>query len=473
MRTRSLLSAFALAAALVACGDSDPNTTPGDTGPVDDGGLDAGDSGGSDATDAGGTDTSDAGRDAMTDADADPDVAPDVTTDAGDAALDAEDAADTGVDAADVDDFDALSFDLSTVTLPSEGATLDGALPGGFDRRVYIEAADRDVLSITLAPTGRRVWSPALELWEADETARIDTASAGDDGVARLPESGGVTVVGDQRLELILINRSGDDGAYQLTITCLGGPCAGTVDADGDTFGDEVDNCPTVFNPDQADADRDGFGDACDGTDPWADASDEALLAELQDVHDATHVTHEYEDAREHMFLVVDRDDDGVEGVYTGFVFNEPGVPDFTVMNAEHTWPQSRGAGVIPMQSDLHHLYPARSDANSRRGNLIFCEVVSSSWSDGGSSLGEDADGVSCFEPRDVHKGVVARAVFYFSAVYDEAIAPDEEATLRAWHDRYPPLRAERLRMARAAAYQGSRNPFVDFPHLVDRIADF
>lgn len=40
--------------------------------------------------------------------------------------------------------------------------------------------------------------------------------------------------------------------------------CFGIYDRDGDGIVDSEDNCPDVFNPDQADMDGDGVGDACD-----------------------------------------------------------------------------------------------------------------------------------------------------------------------------------------------------------------
>ena len=41
-------------------------------------------------------------------------------------------------------------------------------------------------------------------------------------------------------------------------------PSVGGIDADADGVCQQVDNCPTVSNPDQRDSDGDGFGDACD-----------------------------------------------------------------------------------------------------------------------------------------------------------------------------------------------------------------
>src|SRR4029453_13152591 len=36
-----------------------------------------------------------------------------------------------------------------------------------------------------------------------------------------------------------------------------------SLDSDGDGMPNDVDNCPTIANPDQTDANGDGFGDTC------------------------------------------------------------------------------------------------------------------------------------------------------------------------------------------------------------------
>jgi outer membrane protein assembly factor BamB len=56
--------------------------------------------------------------------------------------------------------------------------------------------------------------------------------------------------------DLAVARVSGVDGS--------GLPC---TDSDGDGYCDEVDNCPTVYNPDQSDIDHDGIGDVCDSAD--------------------------------------------------------------------------------------------------------------------------------------------------------------------------------------------------------------
>jgi hypothetical protein len=48
---------------------------------------------------------------------------------------------------------------------------------------------------------------------------------------------------------------------------------AGAPDADADAVPDAIDNCPGVFNPDQADADADGTGDACENQAPVCDGA--------------------------------------------------------------------------------------------------------------------------------------------------------------------------------------------------------
>ena len=111
------------------------------------------------------------------------------------------------------------------------------------------------------------------------------------------------------------------------------------------------------------------------------------------------------------------------------------------------------------------HLFPAVSTVNSKRGSRPFgdCEGNGDEWKVCGNG----------FEPPHVHKGTIARAMFYVSVAYDLPIDTKQEETLRSWSRQYPVTNAERVRAHRVYQIQGNRNPFVDHPEWIDLIIDF
>lgn len=154
-------------------------------------------------------------------------------------------------------------------------------------------------------------------------------------------------------------------------------------------------------------------------------------------------------------------------------------IPNNTVINVEHTWPQSKFTRRFPddvQKSDLHHLFPTDSQLNAIRGNHPFGEVTKdlmdlkcpeSRFGIGTSGSDE------VFEPPQNHRGNVARALFYFSLRYDLPIDPQQEQVLRKWNQEDPVDEDEMKRNIEIYKVQGNRNPFVDFPELADRLNDF
>ena len=211
---------------------------------------------------------------------------------------------------------------------------------------------------------------------------------------------------------------------------------------------------------------------------------DEPLKTAIRTYTSTGYVQLGYDLARDNMFATVDKylTNDTIECVYSGTKVRAVNRTEAQALgfNTEHTYPQSYFGGVDPMVSDLYHLYPTTNTPNSCRGNYAFGKVVtffgSSSCYSGSSKRGIDSTGLdTVYEPRDVHKGNVARSLFYFTVKYN-TVSPGgfmnakQENRLRQWNNLDTVDNNEMLRNNRIAALEHVRNPFIDHPELIERI---
>ncbi|GAA4035364.1 hypothetical protein GCM10022409_20000 [Hymenobacter glaciei] len=203
-----------------------------------------------------------------------------------------------------------------------------------------------------------------------------------------------------------------------------------------------------------------------------------------------------YSAARAKMYNYADNYNNSVTCVYSGYNtpvpldFNSSSTSSAANINCEHTIPQSWFTQAARMVSDMHHLYPTYIQWNSNRGNNPFIDIPDASttiWMRNTTSqstipaanIDEYSEATSSvFEPREDHKGNVARTAFYFYTMHDtqpELIATGHQsitslaplATLYAWHLADPVDARERERNRRAAASQGNYNPYIEYPELV------
>lgn len=213
--------------------------------------------------------------------------------------------------------------------------------------------------------------------------------------------------------------------------------------------------------------------------------SEQDLKLSLRDLAVIDYQSLGYDTGRDILYMQVDNekvngqeaDVNTITGVYTGEVregYQNRGQLQSMGFNCEHSWPQSLGAENEPMKSDLYHLYPTESTANSVRGNSPFGNVDNPEWSEGGSEKGGGR-----FEPRDEQKGPTSRSLLYFATRYFSTSGVDftwltsQEQTLKNWSKQYPPTQAEIDRSEIIQNFQGNRNPFIDHPEFVDRITSF
>ncbi|ETX30133.1 endonuclease [Roseivivax isoporae] len=169
--------------------------------------------------------------------------------------------------------------------------------------------------------------------------------------------------------------------------------------------------------------------------------------------------------------------------------------------NAEHVVPQSwfEGAAEARAQkSDLHHLFACEPECNSFRSNIPYSEFteeeerrIATSAAGALEALRDptvEAVRPMCglrdgrrFEPA-AGKGAVARATLYFVLRYPGIVGDVKSGSRREflksdlpilldWARAEPPSRHERHRNFWIAEVQGNRNPLIDRPDWLDRIA--
>lgn len=354
---------------------------------------------------------------------------------------------DTGVDAEPDTTPDPFNPDIPA-RITTHGALFAGSMAADTVYATELLAEQGDRVAMWLRVKGTPAWSPVLFLKRAGRADVLVSSTPLNQADAHIPFqadqlSGGWEFAQGGSFRLELGNRGDAEGHFEFFLQCVAGPC--------------LDLSPQANEQN-----------------PVETLRDEALRNVLHRAHQG-HRALSYNDARDFIFDYEIRKDGKVECVYTGrtAVARDRLQAQSHNFNTEHTWPQSRGAGSLPAKSDIHHLWAVDEGANSRRSNYFFDVVTNATWQEGGSKLGTNAQGDTRFEPRDVHKGNVARGLFYFSVIYNKPIDADEEAALRAWHRLDPPDADERQRNDEAFAAQGSRNPFIDWPELVDQIADF
>lgn len=211
-----------------------------------------------------------------------------------------------------------------------------------------------------------------------------------------------------------------------------------------------------------------------------------------------------YDIARDSLYRYLDTARGTLVGAYGGYSVDIPEGEDPSSyayqsgsgISAEHTWPQSKGAGDEPQRSDMHALYPVKQTINSARSNHPFAEITDAdtdgwyyldqsqsntptsnidAWSESDGSFSSNANYSGRFEPREDHKGNAARAMFYFWVVHNAAISDAnffdaQRETLIAWHNQDEVDMNESDRSTWIATHQGTENPFVRDTTLVRRI---
>ena len=171
--------------------------------------------------------------------------------------------------------------------------------------------------------------------------------------------------------------------------------------------------------------------------------------------------------------------------------------------NIEHNFAKSWwGGSKNDAYKDCYHLNPSNATANSARSNYPLGVPTKEIKTSGTGSLkvGKatyNGQTFWVFEPKDEYKGDFARAYFYMATCYGDeltwakgnkdvgsyyAMRPSNDANeylefmdweidvLLKWHRQDPVSEKELNRMDAVSDFQHNRNPYIDYPELVEYI---
>lgn len=158
-------------------------------------------------------------------------------------------------------------------------------------------------------------------------------------------------------------------------------------------------------------------------------------------------------------------------------------------MNIEHSFPKSWwGGSQNQAYKDLYNLMPCEQKINSSKSNYPMGEVTNAKTNNGCTKVGTGNNGYQLWEPADKWKGDFARGYMYMATAYQDFTWSGTQALQILQQGNYPTLQPwaytlyikwakadkpdeiEIKRNDAVAKIQGNRNPFVDFPNLMEYI---
>ena len=160
-------------------------------------------------------------------------------------------------------------------------------------------------------------------------------------------------------------------------------------------------------------------------------------------------------------------------------------------LNIEHCLPKSWWGGTDnEAYKDLFNLNPSDQRANSQKSNYAPGHVQKGDKFDNGSfkmdSKSKSQYGYICWEPAEEYRGDFARTYFFMATAYEYlewTAYPDYisnssylmfsetiQQVLLDWHRADPVSDKEICRADRISDIQHNRNPFIDYPELVEYI---